>query len=110
MKYFGTTLTTAGHYLFDLHKNGFGNTYYDFKTIPFNPEEYPKQILRGQFAIYHVEDYTILAYCGSPIDMRGGCKSVFIENRDLPDNEMIDLVMSYPIAVQIIEKLQTIKR
>lgn len=109
--YFGTDLATAGHYFWELNGYGIlGLRGYGFKNIPFNPESVPLSRDKGDVERYVMTDftrgisYTIMAICGSPVDTRQGCRSVFwIEGGDF---EKLDkLIRDTPAAMAIINKM-----
>ena len=112
MNYFGTSLDSAGHFFWTLHDDHMAYEGLDFKSVPFNPEEMPRQekdqkysYRRGYVAFYNENGYSIIAIEGSCKDKRGGSKSVFFVKEDLTQAEMKEKILSIPIAKKIIDKM-----
>lgn len=107
--YFGTSLTTAGHY-FHTVKDISLHEIYDksmWEELPFNPEELPKNCKKlGEYEYLQIGEYSIIAFLGSPYDRRGGCKSVFFVKANLTENELYEMVTDRPIVLKIIEKIK----
>ena len=113
--YFGTTLTEHGHYFFNINKDRFvSRGDLNFKDFPFNPERLIESWvksnraspIKGQRFYFQIEGWSILYFEGSPIDRRGGTKSVFFVKRNLNENQMLSLVHSSPLAKKIIESIK----
>jgi len=110
LNYFGTRLDEYGHYFWILDDNSIYNRNLNFKDFPFNPEEMPRRqkgetISKGDVKFYREGGYTICAIEGSCIDQRGGTKSVFFVKEDITNTELIDKILSTPIAKRIIDKM-----
>ena len=119
MNYFGTSLTEKGHYFYNLQYGVFGDRSLSFpkgvgipitryKEWPFNPEELPKSRCNGDVEYWFINGdpcYSIIAICGSCIDTRPGCKSVFFLLGEFSKEEMINKILSIPIAKKIIDKM-----
>ncbi len=119
MYYFGTNLTEAGHFFFELqddHMKRLGLSFPENggipisrqKQWPFNPEDFPRYSkgetsTRGEVGFYVEAGYTILAICGSPIDKRPGCKSVFFKKGDCSFVDMAEEVYAIAVAKKIID-------
>lgn len=110
LHYFGTDISSAGHYFFILKGNHFCNSRVNFKDLPFNPEGLPLSKTNGDVETFLITDfkrgkfYCILAICGSPVDRRGGCKSVFwIEGGDMKTLDTV--IRETPVAMEIINKM-----
>lgn len=110
--YFGTDLTTAGHYFFELTGDRMiSDRNVRYGEHPFNPEQLPVMVNRrsvapkGMTRFYNIGHYSICAIGGSPKDERPGCKSVFYWEEPLTELEMIDCMKSLPIAMKIIQKM-----
>jgi len=111
LHYFGTSTSEAGHYFWILKDNltrSSPRTY--FKDLPFNPEGIPLSKVKGSAEAYIMVDikrnktYCIMAICGSPVDNREGCKSVFwIDGGDM--QILNDLIRQTPAAMAIINKM-----
>lgn len=80
-----------------------------FTKIPFNPEELPKKrdhcMDKGFAEFYHIGGYSIFAIEGSCKDTRGGTRSVFFVKEELTQEEMKARILSFPIAVKMIEQM-----
>lgn len=112
MKYFGTELTSAGHFIWDISPSGesLSNMSLDFKSIPFSPEDLTEPedgyyLKFGAVRWYHIEGYTICAIYGSCKDDRPGSKSVFWVKETIPFEILKDKILSISITKQIIEKM-----
>lgn len=110
LHYFGTNTREAGHYFWLLAGNSIGSRGMNFKDIPFNPESIPLTRTNGEVETFVMTDfkrskfYCILAICGSPVDKRPGCKSVFwIEGGDL--EKLNKLIRETPAAMAIINMM-----
>lgn len=100
LNYFGTNLTTAGHYFWILNKYGFNRSKVYFSNIPFDPEQLPRPHI-GNIDVHQFGEYAICAVKGSPYDKRGGCKSVFWLIGNLAQLE--EAMLSTPVVKEIIE-------
>lgn len=109
--YFGTDLTNAGHYFFELVQS-FNSTNTRYGDTPFNPERLPISgtgnysiAPKGMTRFYNLGPYSICAIGGSPKDQRPGCKSVFYWVEELTKEQMIDIIKSHPLAMRIINQM-----
>jgi hypothetical protein len=116
MNYFGTSLTSHGHYFFKLRGDqmndiglsfpkGEGIPIMKYKEWPFNPEKMPDSRMKGDAEYYQINGYSIYAICGSCKDERGGTKSVFFTTETLTKEELKDKILSIPIAKSIIDQM-----
>lgn len=111
--YFGTDLTNAGHYFFELGTETMNsNRNIQFGDTPFNPEKLPvakggryAYAPKGMTRFYNMGHYSICAIGGSPKDQRPGCHSVFFWEEPLTEQQMIDYMKSLPIAMKIINQM-----
>lgn len=111
--YFGTDLTTAGHYFFEVRPDYLSsNRNIDFADLPFNPEKLPIVVgnryayaPKGMTRFYNFGHWSICAIGGSAIDSRHGCHSVFFWDEVLTQDQMIDIIKSLPIAVKMINQM-----
>ncbi len=114
--YFGTALDVAGHYFFKLENDRMNNKGLSFpkggglsilrvKEWPFEPEEYPKSRHNGDAEFYQISGYSIYAICGSCVDRRPGCKSVFFTEGYIDKEDLKTIILSRPNAKAIIEKM-----
>ena len=107
INYFGTDLTSAGHYFFEVKDNYMGASNLDFKNVPFNPEEMPRRDkgeprTKGDVRFYHENGYTICAIEGAPSDDRWGTKSVFWAKEIIDFDKFMDILLSMPIVNRMI--------
>lgn len=104
--YFGTDLTTHGHYFWNLSGESIYNSNLDFHKVPFNPEQiHPEKDKKGDVGFYQVGGYTVLVIVGSCVDKRPNSKSVFYVKATIDKKQMQELIMSVPIAKKIIDKM-----
>jgi hypothetical protein len=108
--YFGTNLGDYGHYFWHLEGDSIYNRDLNFKDFPFNPEEMPRRskgetIRKGEVRFYHEEGYSICAIEGSCKDQRWGTKSVFFVREDLSIEQLVEKILSVPIAKKIIDSM-----
>jgi len=102
MKYFGTDLTTAGHYTWDLdapYMNKIGLLPSD---TPFNPEELTRGLSKGETIFYQGGGFTLIGISGSCIDKRPGTKSIFWVDEIVDRTQMVKLIHLNKHAAQII--------
>ena len=105
MRYFGTNTREAGHYYWDLSK-GMARVGLRAGDLPFNPEGlFSSYAQKGTTCYAQCGSYTIFGICGSPIDKRNGCKSVFFVEGTLTREEMVESIKKYPAAQEIISKM-----
>lgn len=110
MKYFGTNLTQAGHYLWDIDSNSLGylglpNYGSRGEVLPFSPEGLGDKLENGQILYAQTLGWTILAIGGSCVDKRPGCKSVFLVNEVFSKESMIESIQAIPMAMKIINQM-----
>ena len=116
LHYFGTGLTCAGHYFWELKNErmidrglsfpkGDGIPMSKHKEWPFNPESMPESKINGDTEFFIIGEYSILAICGSCCDNRSGCKSVFFTDKNVTKKELKKIIFSVPIAKMIIDKM-----
>lgn len=105
MNYFGTDLSSAGHFFFKLNGDRLDRGEFNFKDLPFDP--YVGQKLKnGEVCFMNVGNYfTALVIGGSCTDSRGGCVSTFFVKEKITYSEMKERILSFPIAKKIIEKM-----
>lgn len=103
IRYFGTDLSSAGHYFWQMGTESLYGL--NFKDFPFNPERMPTSQRNGDVEFYHIDGWSIMAICGSCKDKRPGSKSVFFIKQEMPDNELLNLIRSIPIANKIINAM-----
>lgn len=112
IEYFGTSMTAPGHYFWIVNPESLTHSNRRFEALPFNAEQLPwrdgKYLeQRGQYTIHNFAGFTIVAFSGSPIDKRGGCKSVFFVEGNLSNEEIMKLLNETPMAMRIIKGIHT---
>lgn len=105
MKYFGTNLTEAGHYTWDLDGDYMSKIGLLPKNTPFNPEELTNGLSKCETIYYQGGGYTVLGISGSCIDSRLGTKSIFWVYDNLSKEEMVQRIKANKLAVEIIKKM-----
>lgn len=106
MEYFGTNTRECGHYRWQFDKDGWLiKNWIKFDDLPFHPEELTNNLPKGEVVFYQSASFTVIAISGSCIDSRPGCKSVFWEKDIFTKEEMIERIMSYRGAVEIISSM-----
>lgn len=104
--YFGTSLREYGHYYWLADGNMLRYMSLDLhRVIPFNPEELPKTNRFGEYEYHQIEGYSIIAYCGSPYDKRGGCKSVFFVQGDVSEEDLMELIMNNGATSKVVTEI-----
>lgn len=107
MNYFGTDLTSRGHYLFEIEGNGVYRSRLQLEKLPFNPEGLPyKKHNNGDVGFYNAFGLTILAICGSCKDERPGSKSVFWVEGSFTQEEMKEKILSIPVGAEMIKRMK----
>ncbi len=112
IKYFGTDLIQAGHYMWELKETGMAKFWErgEFaSSIPFNPEKFPRATqTKGKHEWMKIEwqgnYYTILAICGAPSDDRGGTKMIFWVEQAYSYDALLQLLKATPIVMKLINK------
>ena len=110
MNYFGTDLERAGHYFWTIEGDNILKSDLWFNKIPFDPETMPTyskgQVAnKGDVQYFYSNGYSICAIYGSCIDKRHGCRSVFFIAENLTNNELMDKILSIPIAKKMIDQM-----
>lgn len=107
IKYFGTNLTVAGHYLWDVLKGNVYNRSLELKDLEFNPEHFFKSSETFRLTKYAVfGSTTVFGICGSPIDKRNGCKSIFIIDGVYTEKQIKAILLNNEFFNKIIEVMQ----
>lgn len=106
MKYFGTNTREAGHYYWDLSK-GMGYIGLSRGDCPFDPEGLFRSATseNGDTCYMQHGEFTVFGICGSPVDKRRGCKSIFYIKQKFSREEMVEQIKRYPAAQEIISKM-----
>lgn len=107
IKYFGTSLTVAGHYFWELDGVDMRRSKIYFGDLPFNPEDLvPVTRTKGEIETFRFEGgYAVLAIAGSCKDTRLGTKSVFWLIGDYSDAMLKKRIQGCPAAMKIINQM-----
>jgi hypothetical protein len=106
MNYFGTELTSAGHFMWEMIGSELYRNRMSIGDCPFNPEALPyKKYKNGDVGYYQCFGFSILAICGSCKDNRAGSKSVFWLEGNFTADEMKERILTIPIGKKIIEQM-----
>lgn len=106
MNYFGTELTSAGHYMWEMEGTGLYKNKMRLENCPFNPEALPYLKYRnGDVGYYQCFGFTILAICGSCKDNRPASKSIFWIEGNFTAEQMKEKILAIPIGKKIIEQM-----
>jgi hypothetical protein len=106
MNYFGTDLSSYGHYFWNLEGDHLIKLKDDFNSIPFNPEGLLNPYAQKGLVWYgQVEDYAICAVSGSCYDKRVGTKSVFWVKGEVKSTDWKTLILGAPIGKKMIEQM-----
>lgn len=110
--YFGTDLSSAGHYTWDISKDGkgLGNRSLNFRETPFSPENISENLANGQVSYAHFLSsrfgyITVCAISGSCSDKRPGSKSVFWVYENISFEEIKNRILATPVCKEIIDKM-----
>ena len=109
LEYFGTSLDSAGHYLWELEGNGCHRSLRQFNALPFNPEGLPyfgnQPRKLGEVQFFNFCGFTIIAIYGSCKDSRPGSKSIFFTEATMSYKKLRQLIQSTLIAQKIISQM-----
>ena len=106
MNYFGTDLRMHGHYRWEILNGSLVSSRLGYdQGLPFNPEETVKDSRKGSVAFLQEEGHSVMTITGSCTDKRGGTKSVFWLPEIVSYEELKDRILSIPIFVEMIEKM-----
>ena len=105
MEYFGTNLTEAGHYRWDISSDRMMRINYRFEELPFHPENLTNNLPKGDVIFYQGGEFTVIGIAGSPKDTRPGTKSIFWVKENLSRQEMFGKIQMNPIAMKIINAM-----
>ena len=98
LPYFGTDLTSYGHYFWLLDGSKFIYQPLDFSVWPFNPEQIPERDApKGEVKYVQIAGYSICAISGSCKDTRGGTKSVFWVKGEVEPADLKEMILAVPI-------------
>lgn len=110
MNYFGTNLSSAGHYFWELEGASFHISTMGHHNCPFNPEALPhcesgETIKNGTVKFYQFAGYSIIAIEGSPKDQRPASKSIFFVRSLIPKEELKRQILAIAVGAEIIAKM-----
>jgi hypothetical protein len=111
MNYYGTDLDCAGHFFWKLEEDVIHSRKSNFDDFPFNPETLPLQQKKGFYnrngfvGFYNIGGYSICAIEGSCYDKRPGSRSIFFIKEQLTNDQLVERIMSIPIAEKIINQM-----
>lgn len=106
MHYFGTDLTSKGHYLFEVGKESLYPARLRTGDLPFYPEALPyNKYQNGDVGFYQVFGFTILAICGSCSDSRPASKSVFFIEGTFTESQMKEYILNIPVLQRMIKQM-----
>ena len=105
MEYFGTSLTEAGHYRWDLSGGHMRCVWLRFEDLPFNPEALIKDLPKGETVFYQGGGFTVIAIAGSCKDGRPGSKSIFWVKENIYKAVLIQRIMENETAMKIIKAM-----
>lgn len=106
IEYFGTSLTAHGHYRWSIDEDGRSkNIGLRRDDLPFDPEGLTKNLNKGQTSFYQGGGYTVIAIAGSPVDTRGGTKSVFWTKKEISKEEFVSILRVNPFFNSIIGQM-----
>lgn len=107
IRYFGTDLKCAGHYIWDVVNGNVYNRNLGLKDLEFCPESFFKSHERKGLTRYAVfGNTTVFGICGSPVDKRGGCKSVFFVDGILSEQDIKNLLLKNEFFKKLIEIME----
>ena len=107
LNYFGTNLSMPGHFRYSIDVFGLNKEFSKFEDLPFHPEHLTNNMKLGDYSYYQGGGYTAIAFVGSPADGRPGCKSVFWVKSTKSKDEMIEIIRSNSVAMEIISKISS---
>ncbi len=112
IKYFGTNLTDAGHYIWSIHPEAQSvgwDRKLDFNEQPFHPESLTQGLQLGEVnwmqSISPKGKFTICAIYGSCKDRRPGSKSVFWVDAAITYDALKELILKTPASAAIISAM-----
>lgn len=106
LQYFGTSLTSHGHYFWILADDRLNKSPIHFQDIPFNPENLLQGERIGTAKFFRFGEYTVCAIVGSCYDTRGGSWSVFFIEKKIHWTALKDIILGMPIANRMIRKME----
>ena len=105
MEYFGTNLTEAGHYRWNIDNGRMIKINYRFEELPFHPENLTNNLAKGDVVFYQGGGYTVIGIAGSCKDTRPGTKSIFWVKELITKSEMIKKIRENLIALNLINAM-----
>ncbi len=106
LDYFGTDITSAGHYFWKLSGDRLTSSKIWFRDLPFSPEDIVAPYTgKGLITYVEIEGYYICAISGSCRDNRSGTKSVFWTKEKIDFKDFKNIILSIPVGKRIIEQM-----
>lgn len=107
MNYFGTDLTSAGHYVFNLDGEYMESlSSHLINTLSFHPEYLVTNLPIGEVIYYQGGGYTVVGFAGSCYDKRPGSKSIYWVRELITKEEMIERIKKNKLAMKIINNYE----
>lgn len=111
--YYGTNLTSYGHYFWHVTDTGLKSVNIRFQDIPFNPEELPRHpkgsghyYQDGHCAFYTENGYSIFAITGSCKDHRQNSKTVFFTKGNFTFQQVWEALCDYQVFKDMIGQMK----
>lgn len=109
--YYGTNLSQAGHYYWELEKDNL--KYLGLRMEKpkfFSPYDYPEyehgeKMRKGKSQFLHLNGHSILAIEGSCSDNRFGTRSVFFIEGIMEKDKFIELLKSHKIFNEMVDQM-----
>lgn len=106
LNYFGTGLTSAGHYFWELEEERMNESKtISFKDIPFDPEHIITYKPLGTVEYSRFGEYMVCAIEGSCTDERPGSHSIFWTTEQITYDDFKEAILSIPSARKIIDQM-----
>jgi len=107
LKYFGTDTKEHGHYFWDIEGHKMSKDFnLKMEDIPFYPYDFAKLNLKGSSKFLQKDGYSVIGFCGSPIDKRGGTCSVFFVKELIGFEDFFSKICNHSAAQHIIKALE----
>lgn len=110
LKYFGTNTKEHGHYFWNIKGSEMSKDW-DLKMedLPFYPYDFSNLPKRGSSSFLQKDGYSVIGFCGSPIDKRGGTCSVFFVKEIISFKDLLSSILSHQAAQEIVKSFETDK-
>ncbi len=104
IEYFGTNFTEHGHYRWVI-EDGLHFQNLIFRDLPFDPERLTNNLPKGETVFYQGGGYTVFGISGSPVDKRGGTKSIFWVDQIISKDKLISILLKNETAKKLIDQM-----